>query len=168
MRNVRVLFSPYLNIGIDEVVQRLALLRGVKFQVTPGRELYAVGIMRSEVIVLFRLMVPSLRDIHRDPSVLRIEEFRPTMVTSNIGRRFVRRHLKSNLETRRNALRSRHRNEERVKISAVALLRVARIKDVASPPTRAGLVVAHVRKHVVVNSSSFVELRGFVRRDFGR
>src|SRR5260370_4618335 len=46
-RYVRVLLAPDFDRGLDEIVQRIALLRRIQFQVPPNRQLHAVRIMCS-------------------------------------------------------------------------------------------------------------------------
>jgi hypothetical protein len=50
-------------------------------------------------------------------------------------------------ESRRNLLRPRHADEQRVKVGAVAEAVRARVRDVATAPTRAFLRVLHVVEH---------------------
>src|ERR1700733_10171777 len=69
----------------------------------------------------------------------------------------VGRKWKSDLEARWDALGACHRNEQRVEVRAVALLRVAGVKNVAAAPTRARFVVTQRREDVVVDGASFVE-----------
>src|SRR5580700_9411788 len=64
---------------------------------------------------------------------------------------------KSDLEARWDALGAGHRNEQRVEVRAVALLRVAGVKNVAAAPTRARFVVTQRREDVVVDRARFFE-----------
>src|SRR5579863_9830511 len=77
----------------------------------------------------------------------------------------VRRQWKANFEASRNALRARHGNEQRVKVGAVALFRVAGIEHVAASPAGAGLVVLQGGENVVVNGAGLVEWIALALRD---
>src|ERR1700687_6120687 len=106
-------------------------------------------------------MLPRFRDVYGNPSMLRLKEIGPAVVSSDLRRVFVRRQRESNLKARRNSLRTRHRNEQGMKVGTVALLGIAPVEHVASPPTRARLVVTHGCEHVIVDGVCLVERRNF-------
>src|SRR5437868_4422433 len=80
---VRILFGIDFNIRIDKVIQSIALLRGIQFQVPPQRELDSISVMRTKKIILLLGMLPGFRDIDRNPTVFRIEKFGPAVVAGD-------------------------------------------------------------------------------------
>jgi hypothetical protein len=62
-RNIWILFSVDLDIGIDKVIQRRTVLRRLQFQVASLRELHAIHIVRAEEIIVLLLMLPRLRNV---------------------------------------------------------------------------------------------------------
>ena len=76
------------------------------------------------------------------------------------------RQRETDLKSGRNALRTRHCDEQRMKVGAVAFLRVAGVKHVAVSPSSAGFVVAHVVEDVVVNGAGLIERRRLASRNF--
>ena len=53
-------FPIQFGIGIDKVVQRLALLRRVQPDVSPNAKLQAIVVMRAEEVILLLWMLSSL------------------------------------------------------------------------------------------------------------
>src|ERR1700730_10765419 len=100
------------HVGIHEIVERRAVLSRAQAQVASHAELHPVGVVRTEEIVAFFLVLPRLRDVDRDPSMLWFEEIGPAMIAGDLRRMFVRRQWKSNFEARGNALGSRHGDEQ--------------------------------------------------------
>src|ERR1700726_1123452 len=70
-----------LRVGINEIVQRLPLLRRVQANVAPDSELHAVVVMRAEKIILLLRMLPSFGRIHRDPPVTLHIKLRPAVIS---------------------------------------------------------------------------------------
>src|SRR5207253_10684340 len=83
--DVLVLLAADFHIWINEVIQRLALLRWTQSQIAADRELNPIIIMRPEKVVFLFRMLPSLGNINRDPSILRIEELSPAVISSNFS-----------------------------------------------------------------------------------
>ena len=89
------------------------------------------------------------------------------MITGNLRGLLVSGKRESDLETYRNALRTGHGDEQRMEISAVALLGVAGIEDITAAPTGARFVVAHGSENEVVNGACFLQELRFSLRDLG-
>src|ERR1041385_5514833 len=71
-------------IGVDEVVERLALLRRVEHEVAAERELDAVARQRAELSVLQSLLLRLAR-VDRDPTALLVVELGPAMVSADLA-----------------------------------------------------------------------------------
>ena len=90
------------------------------------------------------------------------------MIAGDLRGMLVRRQGKSNFKARRNPLGTRHGDEQRMKVGAVALLGIAGIEHIAVSPARAGLVVAHGGEHVIVDGACLLERRGLAFGHFHR
>src|ERR1700692_118070 len=75
---------------------------------------------------------------------------------------------KSDFESRRNSLRTRHGDEQRMKVGAVAFFGVASVEHITASPTGASLVITHSRENVIVDSTRLVERRGLAFASFHR
>src|SRR6266576_6133778 len=106
------------------------------------------------------LVLPRLGNIDGNPSDLVNIELRPAVVTRDLCRRLIRREREANLEAGRNLLRTRHRHENGMEISAVAALRITGPQRVPVSPPGAALVVTHGAEDVLINRVRLVELRG--------
>ena len=167
-RHIGIFLAANLHVGIDEIIQRRSILRRAEAQVASHGELHPVGVVGSEEIVPLLLVLPRLRDVYRNPTMRRLEEIGPAVIAGDLGGVLVRRQGKSNFKARGNSLGARHGDEQRMKIGTVAFLGIAGIEHVAVPPARAGLVVAHGSKDVVVDGPGLVERRGLALGDFYR
>src|SRR5467141_2410224 len=149
--------SVQLRIGIDEVVQRIALLWRVEADVSSDGKLQAIVVMRPEEIVFLLRVLPGFRRVNRYPAVGLNIELRPAVISRYGAIMLISRQRKTNFEARRNSGRPHHTDKQRVEISAVATLGRAGPYRIAVPPTGAGLVVAHRGDDVVVDCSRFRE-----------
>src|SRR5258708_39240831 len=61
--------SVQLRVGIDEVVERIALLRWVEADVSSDSKLQAIVVVRPEQIVFHLWVLPSFRRVNRYPAV---------------------------------------------------------------------------------------------------
>jgi len=89
------------------------------------------------------------------------------VITGNLRGLLVGGKREPDLEACWNALRTGHGDEQRMEISAVALLGVAGIEDITAAPTGARFVVAHGGENVVVNGACFLQELRFSLRDLG-
>ncbi len=80
-----VLLAADFHIWINEVIQRLALLRWAQSQIAANCELKAIIIVRSEKVILLFRMLPTLGNINRVLSILRIEELSPAVISSDFS-----------------------------------------------------------------------------------
>ena len=71
--------------GIDEVVERIAGLGRIQHQVAAHGELHAIHVMCAEEIILLAWVLPGFGDIYRNPSVVRVIELGPAVVTGNVA-----------------------------------------------------------------------------------
>src|SRR6266404_5398428 len=97
--------------------------------------------MRSEKVIMLFLMLPCLRNVYRDPAGGIQIKLCPAVVSRNLRGALIGGNRKPDLKARGNLLRPRHRNKNRVKIGAVAMLRIAGPERVAVSPAGAGLVI---------------------------
>src|SRR5213593_47869 len=77
--------SVHLDVGIDEIVQRLACLRGIELQVPPRRELHAVLVVGAEEVIALVRVLGCLGRVHRHPAVPLQIELRPAVVASDLA-----------------------------------------------------------------------------------
>src|SRR5580704_1954308 len=101
-------------------------------------------------------MFPGFGDVDGNPPVGRIEEIRPAVISGDVGGMFVGWQRETDFETRRNALRTGHGDEEGMKVGAITFLRIAGVEHIAPAPTGTGFVVAHGGEDVIVDGASFV------------
>src|SRR5229473_1125282 len=149
--------SVQLCIGIDEVVERIALLRRVEADVSSDGKLQAIVVMRPEEIILLVGVLPSFRRVNRDPAIGLDIELRPAVISRYRPIMLIRRQRKTNFEARRNSRRPHHADKQRVEISAVAALGRARPYRIAVAPTGARLIVAQGGDDEVVDCPRFRE-----------
>src|SRR6267143_6914919 len=149
--------SVQLRIGIDEVVERIALLWRVEADVPSDGKLQAIVVVRPEEIVFLLRVLPSFRRINRYPAVGLDIELRPTVISRYSPIMLISRQRKTNFEARRNSDRPHHADKQRVEISAVATLGGAGPYRIAVAPAGAGFVVAHSGNDVVVDCSRFLQ-----------
>src|SRR6267143_4012219 len=165
--------SVQLRIGIDEVVERIALLRRVEADVSSDGKLQAIVVVRPEKIVFLLWMLPGFRRVNRYPAVGLNIKLRPAVISRYGAIMLIGGQWKTNFEARRNSGRPHHAYKQRVEISAVATLGRAGPYRIAVAPTGAGLVVAHRGDHVIVDGPRFLQrvldsaclLRGEFRDD---
>src|SRR3954447_3561729 len=130
------------DVGIHEIIQRLAILSWRKSDVAADAELHAIVIpMTKKELTLLRVL-PCFGDVDGNPSVIAGVEIGPAVVAGDFARVFICGYRKADLEARRNLLRAGHRNEERVEIGAVAPFCVACVESVSVSPACAALVIA--------------------------
>src|SRR5271155_91578 len=110
-------------------------------------------------------MLPCFGNVYWNPSVLRLEELSPAVVSRDLGRVFVRRKRKSYFKSRRNSLRTRHGDKQGMKVGAVAFFGVAGVEHIAASPAGARFVVTHGRKYVIVDGACLFERRGLALGD---
>src|SRR5689334_16418153 len=101
-------------------------------------------------------MFPRLGNVHWNPSLPVHVEIRPAVIARDLARMLVAGERKSNLESRRNPLRARHRDEKGMEVGAIPLLGVAGMKHVATPPSSSSFVVAQRGEDVVVDGPCLV------------
>src|SRR5207245_11779181 len=97
--------------------------------------------MFSKKIFFLLGMLPGLRNIDGYPPVLGIEELCPAVIAGNFGGLLVRKQRKPDFKSRRDTLRPRHGDKERMEVGTIAPLRIASPNHVPVPPVRAGLVI---------------------------
>src|SRR5437879_3462301 len=114
----------------------------------------------EEVIFLF-LMFPGFRNVYREPAALLRVKLSPAMVAGNLRRILAFRQWEPNFEPGGNVLRAGHGNKDRVKISAIAALRVTGPESVALAPSSATLVITHGGKGVVIEGAGLFHFRHF-------
>src|SRR4051812_22231932 len=100
--------------------------------------------MRSKVVVLSFRMLPGFGNIHWHPAMTGLKEIRPAMVARNFTAMLIPWEGKPNLESRRNTLRARHGDKQRMKIRAITPFSVAGIQYVSPSPARPRLVILHI------------------------
>src|SRR5256884_7510211 len=149
--------SIQFRIRIDEVVERIALLRWVEADISSNSKLQAIVVMRPEEIVFLVWMFPSFRRVNRDPAVGHDIEFRPAVISRYSPIMLISRQRKTYFEARRNSGRPHHADKQRVEISAVATLGRAGPYRISVAPAGAGLVVAHRGDNEVVDCSRFLQ-----------
>src|SRR5256885_14626474 len=100
-----------LRVGIDKIVQRIALLVGRKTDVAAVGEENAIGVVRAEEEVTLGGILPGFGSIHRNPADADEMEFGPAMVARDVtfGLAFGQR--KTDFETSGNARRTHHADE---------------------------------------------------------
>src|SRR5205085_12360987 len=90
----------------------------------------------------------------------------------NLRRILAFRQWEPNFEPDRNVLRAGHGNEDRVKIGAIAALRITGPESIALAPSSATLVITHGGEGVVIERAGFFHFRHFrlylLRRNLGR
>src|SRR5437867_1375715 len=73
-----------LDVGVDEIVERVARLRRIETQVPPLRELHPVLVVRPEEIVPLVRILARLRCVHGNPAVSSEIELRPAVVSADL------------------------------------------------------------------------------------
>src|SRR3982074_3530810 len=86
IRDVVPCFPVYFHVRINEVIQWLAGLARIKHQITAHGELHSVRIVRAEEIGLLARVLPGFGNIHGHPTIMRVIELSPAMVTGNLAR----------------------------------------------------------------------------------
>src|SRR5713226_3607480 len=127
--------SVQLRVGIDEVVERIALLWRVEADISSDSKLQAVVVMRPEEIVFLLWVLPSLRRVDRYPAVGLDIELSPAMISRYRPIMLISRQRKTNFEACRDSGRAHHADKQRVEISAVATLGRAGPYRIAVAPT---------------------------------
>ena len=77
-------FAVRFDIGINEIVERTALLPRSQHNVTAHRELDAVFIVTAEKVVSFFKMFPGLTGVNRHPAISSQIEFGPAVIAKNL------------------------------------------------------------------------------------
>src|SRR5271157_2700828 len=144
-----------LDVRIDEIVQRRAVLFGRERDVAPGGELDAVGVHAAKEIVFLLLGLPCLRDVHRNPSGPGGIKLSPAVIAGNVALVLVLGKREADVEARGNTVSAQHADKRRVEIGAVAVLGIAGPHRVSTAPTGARLIVAEGCKQVIVSSFGF-------------
>src|SRR2546427_8733839 len=126
-----------LCVGIDEVVEWIALLRWVEAYISSNSKLQAIVVMCPEEVIFLLWVLPSFRRVNRYPSVGLDIELSPAVISRYSPIVLVSRQWKTNFEARRNSGRPHHADKQRVKISAVATLGRAGPHGIAVAPTGA-------------------------------
>ena len=111
-----------LRVGINEVIQRFALLVRRKTDITAVREKNAINVVGAEREVALGGIFPGFRSIHRNPADAHEIEFGSAMVAGDVAFGLVFRKWKSDFKPRGNTGRAHHANEKRMEIRAVAPL----------------------------------------------
>src|ERR1700739_2513730 len=124
-----------LDVGIDEVVERWAILFGRQYDVATRGKLHAIGVNSAKEIVLLLLSFPRLRNVNRDPADFVRIELSPAVITANISFGLVFRHWKTDVEASRNPVSPQKSNERRMEVCAVSALGVTSPQRVPASPT---------------------------------
>src|SRR4030081_2066031 len=98
IRDVVPCFSIYFHVWINEVIKWLAGLARIKHQITAHGELHAGRIVRAEEIGLLARVLPGFGNIHGHPTIMRVIELSPAMVTGNLSRFLSDAQWKADLE----------------------------------------------------------------------
>ena len=167
-RHVRKLLPIDFNIRINEIIQRLARLWRVQAQVAAHAELHPVHVMRAEKVVAPFRVLPGFGNVHGNPAFAVDIEIGPAMVPGDLAGASFGRQREPNFEASRNALRSRHGDEQGMEVSAIAFLGIAGVENVAVAPSGPGFVVAHGGEDVVVDGAGFIERLSLAFSDFDR
>src|SRR5271169_4017179 len=146
----RVRLPVDFDIGVDEIVERRPVLLGRQGQIAANGELHAVRIQRAEKVIVLGRILPGFGDIHRNPARAAHIKFRPTMVTGDFTLLRVFGKREADFKPGGDVFRAHHGNKQRVKISAIAVLRIARPKRIAAPPARARFVIAQSFENVII------------------
>ena len=110
--HVRMLFPRYFHIRVHKIIEWLAFLLRAQLQITANRKLHAIRVVRAKKVVPLFLVLPRLGNIHWNPSMLWLKEFRPAVISGDFCGVLVLRQRKSNFKPRRNILRPRHGDEQ--------------------------------------------------------
>src|SRR5690242_18344438 len=113
--------------------------------------------MRAKEVVALIRVLPGFRDIYRYPAQIGHIKIRPAMITGNLAGVAVGWNWEANFEARWNFLRTRHRDKQGMKVSAVSPLDVTGINRVAPAPAGATFIILHILKYVLVQGVSLVE-----------
>src|SRR5437868_11405154 len=100
------------DVGIHEIIQRLAILFRRQGNITPDAELHAVIVPMPKKEVALLRMLPRFGDVHRNPSLISGVEVGPAVIPGNFAGMLVCRKWESNFEKRWNSLRARHGDEK--------------------------------------------------------
>src|SRR5712692_325552 len=130
-------FPFHLRVGVDEIVERFAALRGAQVDIAPERELDAVRIVRPEEVIALGRILPSFRGVRGHPAETIQIELGPAVVAGNVSFGLVLRQRKADLEPGWNTGGAHHPDEQRVEIGAVAALGRAGPNGVAAAPALA-------------------------------
>src|SRR5580704_14503358 len=141
-----------LDVWINEVIQRWTVLLGGQCDIAAGRELHPIRVNAAEEIVFFLLRFPCLRNVDRNPAGFVRIELSQAVVTGDLSLVFVLRQRKTDVEAGGNPVRTQHADKWRVEISTVAVLGIAGPHRIPASPSRAGLVVTHIREEIIVGS----------------
>src|SRR5438105_1581382 len=106
--------------------------------------------MRAEEVIFLFLMLPGFRDVYREPAALLRVKLSPAVIAGNLRRIFTFRQRETDLESGRNVLRVGHGDQDRMKIGAIAALRITGPQGIALAPAGSALVVAHGGERVIV------------------
>src|SRR5713226_4726220 len=105
-------FAIRLRVGIDKIIQGIALLVGGETDVAAVGEENAVGVVRAEEEVALGGILPGFGSVHRNPADAGEIEFGPAMVAGDVtfGLPFGQR--ETDFETSGDARRTHHADEE--------------------------------------------------------
>jgi hypothetical protein len=147
-------------VGIDEIVEGIAVLLGRKAEVAAVGEEDAVDVVGAEEIVALGGIFPRFGGVNGNPAKAIEVELCPAVIAGDVafGLRFGER--ETNFKARGNPGSAHHADEERVEIGAIAALGSAGPDGVAAAPAFAGLVVAHGGDDVIVDVACLGECGG--------
>jgi len=167
-RSASANFSPAgrsSRVGIDEIVQGIALLVGRKADVAAvGEEQHGwCRARRRRNRAWWDSSRPRTRP--REPSPHRRGEIRPSNGSRECRLRSCPRAAGNRFQNGPNAGGTHHADEKRMEIGAVAALCRASPDGVAAAPAFAGFVIAHGGEDVIVNVAGFLD-GGWYRRRY--
>src|SRR5262245_31659246 len=142
--------ATYLHIRINEEIERRPILQGLKINVAAGRELNAIFRQVAEIVFPLVGEAIGFGDVHRDPAAAFGQKPRPAMIAVNRALTALARYREAHLKLGRQLVAASHRNEQAVKVGAVAEFAVAGPERIAAAPTFALLAVLHVRVDQIV------------------
>ena len=111
-----------LRVGIDKIIQGIALLVGRQADVAAIGVENAVRVVRAEEEVALGGIFPGLRGIHRDPADSDEIEFGPTMVARDLAFGLALGQRETDFESSGNTGRAHHADEEGMEIGTVTTL----------------------------------------------
>src|SRR5277367_5742238 len=132
-----------LGVGVDGIIQQTGFLWRRQFDVAAQREHDAVHVQPAEEIIDFLFVLPRFGGVNGNPPNAADVKFRPAVITRNRALCLIEGERETNFESRRNSLSARHADKKRMKIGAVAVLRITGPHSVAAAPVSAVMVVMH-------------------------